>query len=165
MDQGTLSTVQLREVTEADIAIFFEHQLDPIATQLAAFPSRQQQAFKAHWAKIMGDTAVITRTIVFDGQVAGNIGSWGPADQREVGYWLGREYWGQGIATAALAALLRLEPTRPLYAHVVKHNRGSLRVLEKCGFAIIGEEKDDPDENGEQVEEYLLKLSAMEQQQ
>jgi len=162
MDQRAPGTVQLREVTEADLTIFFEQQLDPIATQMAAFPSRERQAFMAHWAKIMADTTVITRAILFDGQIAGNIGSWGPADQREVGYWLGREYWGQGIASAALAALLHHEPTRPLYAHVVKHNRGSLRVLEKCGFAIIGEEKDDPGESGEPDELYVLKLSAME---
>lgn len=64
------------------------------------------------------------------------------AGEREVGYWIGSAYWGNGIATAALAAFLQQVQMRPLYAHVAKHNRGSLRVLEKCGFTIIGEETD-----------------------
>jgi RimJ/RimL family protein N-acetyltransferase len=164
MEQRVPGTVQLRDVTEADLPILFEQQLDPAATQMAAFPSRDRQAFMAHWAKIMGDATLIKRAILFDGQVAGNIGSWEHSGQREVGYWIGKAYWGKGIATAALAAFLLHELTRPLYAHVAKHNRGSLRVLEKCGFTIIGEEKDMLDASGEQIEEYLLKLSAKEQQ-
>jgi RimJ/RimL family protein N-acetyltransferase len=161
MDQRTPSPIHLREVIEADLPIFFEQQLDPVATQMAAFPSRRdRQVFMAHWLKIMGEATGITRTILFDGQVAGNIVSWAQSDQREVGYWIGREYWGKGIATAALAAFLQHVKMRPLYAHVAKHNRGSLRVLEKCGFVIIGEENDDLDESGAQVEAYVLKLSA-----
>ncbi|MBP8242640.1 MAG: GNAT family N-acetyltransferase, partial [Thermoflexales bacterium] len=54
--------------------------------------------------------------------------------QREVGYWLGREFWGKGIATRALEAFLAIDTTRPLHAFVVHHNLGSIRVLEKCGF-------------------------------
>ena len=74
MDQPTPSPIQLREVIEADLPIFFEQQLDPAATQMAAFPSRRErQVFMAHWLKNMGEATVITRTIVFDGQVAGNI--------------------------------------------------------------------------------------------
>jgi RimJ/RimL family protein N-acetyltransferase len=56
--------------------------------------------------------------------------------EREVGYWLGREYWGKGIATAALAAYLKVEQQRPLHAYVAAHNIGSRRVLEKCGFTV-----------------------------
>ncbi len=40
--------------------------------------------------------------------------------QREVGYWFGRQYWGKGVATRALAAFLDHVAVRPLYAHVVK---------------------------------------------
>ena len=82
--------------------------------------------------------------------MAGNVVSWQQSGEQEVGYWLGREYWGKGIATRALSAFLDHFKTRPLYAHVAKHNRASIRVLEKCGFTITGEE----------VEEFILKLSA-----
>ena len=63
--------------------------------------------------------------------------------KREVGYWIGREFWGKGIATQALSELLRCIEMRPLYGHVAKHNIGSRRVLEKCGFAFFGEDGND----------------------
>jgi RimJ/RimL family protein N-acetyltransferase len=156
------SAVLLRNVTQDDLPIFFEQQLDPIATQMAAFAARERPAFMAHWAKILDDATVIARTILFDGQVAGNIVSFEQSDTREVGYWISRQYWGKGIATNALAAFLEHEQTRSLYAHVAKHNRGSLRVLEKCGFTIIGEASGESDASDEQVQEYMLKLSTIE---
>ncbi|MFN8426694.1 MAG: GNAT family N-acetyltransferase [Anaerolineales bacterium] len=30
---------------------------------------------------------------------AGSIGSWDMEGKREVGYWIGKEFWGKGIAT------------------------------------------------------------------
>ncbi|MEO7908349.1 MAG: GNAT family protein [Roseiflexaceae bacterium] len=159
------SAILLRDVAADDLPIFFEQQLDPVATQMAAFPSRDRPAFMAHWAKILVDTTVIAQTILFDRQVAGNIASFEISGAREVGYWIGSQYWGKGIATEALAAFLKHEQARPLYAHVAKHNRGSLRVLEKCGFVIIGQDSGEPDANGALVEEYMLKLSGSEQPQ
>jgi len=104
---------------------------------MAAFPSRDRAAFDAHWkANILGNPGAITQTILVDGEVAGNVGSWAQEGTRLVGYWIGKEYWGKGIATRALAAFLHLVTDRPLYAHVVKHNIGSIRVLEKCGFSL-----------------------------
>ena len=128
--------VRLRNVEPNDLPIFFEHQLDPVATRMAAFPSRDRAAFDAHWQKnILGNPDAIAQTILVDGAVAGNIGSWWQEGVRLVGYWIGREYWGRGVATRALAAFLDLVKDRPLHAHVVKHNVGSIRVLEKCGFS------------------------------
>ncbi|MDO8753419.1 MAG: hypothetical protein Q7J80_05955, partial [Anaerolineales bacterium] len=70
------NTFILRDVTEADLPIFFDQQLDPEATQMAAFPSRDRDAFMAHWKKIMSTENVTLKTILFDGHVAGNIVSW-----------------------------------------------------------------------------------------
>jgi RimJ/RimL family protein N-acetyltransferase len=132
--------VHLRDVTEGDLPIFFEQQRDPEATAMADFPARDRDAFMAHWAKILADPTLIKQTILFDGQVAGNVVSWEQSGERLVGYWLGRDFWGKGIATQALAAFLGHVTTRPLVAHVVKHNVASIRVLEKCGFTRSGEE-------------------------
>jgi RimJ/RimL family protein N-acetyltransferase len=132
--------VRLRDVTESDLPIFFRHQLDPIATEMAAFPSRDEAAFMAHWAKILADTHGLKQTILVEGQVAGNIVSFEQSGEREVGYWIDREYWGRGVATKALAAFLSYERTRPLHAYVAKGNVGSLRVLQKCGFTLYGED-------------------------
>ena len=149
--------VILRDVTEADLPILYEQQLDPDATQMAAFSSRDREAFMAHWVnKVMVNPNGIVKTILFDGQIAGNIVSWDQSGEREVGYWIGKEYWGKGITTKALTEFLGIVKSRPLVAHVAKHNIGSQRVLQKCGFVISSEEKFV--ENGVEIEEFILKL-------
>jgi len=70
-----------------------------------------------------------------------------------------KNYWGKGIATKALAAFPGHVKARPLYAHVAKHNIASIRVLEKCGFTICGEDKGFSNARGEEVEEFILTLS------
>jgi RimJ/RimL family protein N-acetyltransferase len=135
-------TLLLRDLIASDLPIFFKQQLDPVANQMADFPARDQDAFMAHWIKILAEESNILKTILYDDQVAGNIVSWEQSGEREVGYWLGREYWGKGIATRALAAFLELVAARPLYAYVAKHNLASIRVLEKYGFKKI-DEKDE----------------------
>jgi RimJ/RimL family protein N-acetyltransferase len=134
-------TVELRDVEERDLAVLFEQQLDPEATEMAAFPARGREEFMAHWAKNLADAGNVTRTIVVDGTVAGYICSFVIAAEREIGYWVGREHWGRGIATRALQIFLADQRDRPLFAHVAKHNVGSIRVLAKCGFEVVGEEK------------------------
>ena len=131
--------VHLRDVKEADLPIFFEHQLDSVAYQMAGMPSRDREAYMAHWAKNMRDDRNDNRSILFNGQVVGYIVSFPMEGVREVGYWIGRDFWGKGIATQALSLFLTEIKTRPLYAHVVKENVGSRRVLEKCGFSLADE--------------------------
>ena len=126
--------VRLRSVEDRDLDVFFDHQADPQAVEMAAFPARDKDQFAAHWAKVRADDSLVLRTIVADGVVAGNIGSWQEDGQQLIGYWVGREYWGRGVATQALALLVDEVSIRPLYAHVAVHNAGSIRVLEKCGF-------------------------------
>ena len=150
--------VSLREVQESDLLIFFEQQRDPLANQMAAFPVRDWDAFMAHWAKIMKDESVILRTILFEGQVAGNVLSFEMDGKREVGYWLGREFWGKGIATVALSLFLERVKIRPLFAYVAKHNIASQRVLEKCGFVMSGEAKEFSNLNGKPVKGLILIL-------
>jgi RimJ/RimL family protein N-acetyltransferase len=128
--------IQLRNVEANDLPLFFEHQRDPIAVTMVAFDSRDRAAFDQHWAKLLADDSLLKKTVLVDGEVAGNIGSWTAEGKREVGYWIDRGFWGRGVATEALSAFLSLEPIRPLYAGVAKHNVGSIRVLQKCGFKL-----------------------------
>ncbi len=143
--------VLLRDVADGDLPLFFEHQRDPVANRMADFPARDSEAFVAHWARILADVSVTKRTVLFDGRVAGNVVSFENSGEREVGYWIDGEYWGKGIATEALSQFLgQAEARRPLHAAVARHNVGSIRVLEKCGFTIVGEEDG----------EYVLRLGA-----
>lgn len=152
--------IRLREVIESDLPIFYEHQRDPLAFTMAAFPSRDRERFMAHWKKIRADRSVIIRTILYEGQVAGTVMSFLQARKRQVGYWIGREFWGRGIASAALKEFLGLVKTRPLYAHVAVHNGASLRVLEKCSFQVIGQEPGPALEDGEPIMDIVLKLEG-----
>ncbi|HEY7357017.1 MAG TPA: GNAT family N-acetyltransferase [Ktedonobacterales bacterium] len=154
--------VLLREVIDADLPIFFEQQLDADANYMAAFTARDpadRAAFMAHWARILRDETNTNRTILWAGQVAGSVACYEEeAGRPEVTYWLGKPYWGKGIATSALRALLLQVTARPMYARAAKDNLASLRVLEKCGFTIIGEGQGFANARGKEIEEYLLQL-------
>ena len=134
-------SVSLRPVVADDLPIFFAHQADPVAARMAAFPSRDHATFMAHWQNnILGHPTNTSRTILFNNEVVGNICAWTAGGTRYLGYWIGREHWGRGLASAALAQFLQSEKTRPLTAQVVKHNLGSIRVLEKNGFTFTHED-------------------------
>lgn len=138
-DGTGLGVVTIRPVREDDLPILFEHQRDPEANTMAAFPARDREAFMQHWHRILSDETCLARAIELDGRVAGNVGSFEFEGRREVGYWIDRAFWGRGVATRALAAFLLEETGRPLFAGVAPHNAGSMRVLEKCGFERTGE--------------------------
>ena len=152
--------VRIRRVEDRDLEVFFDHQADPQAAEMAAFPARDQDQFAAHWAKLRADDSLLVRTIEVDGMVAGNIGSWQENGQQLLGYWVGREYWGRGVATQALALLVDDLSIRPLYAHVAVHNRGSIRVLEKCGFRRDREQEAAPPAPDDGIEELVFVLNA-----
>jgi RimJ/RimL family protein N-acetyltransferase len=152
----------LRDVIEDDLPIFFGQQLDPDANHVAAFMAKDPangEAFAGHWNRILDDATVIIKTIVFDGQVVGSVLSYEECGKPEVSYWIGKAYWGQGIATQALRAFLaQANQTRPMYARVAKDNAGSLRVLEKCGFTIASQAYEFADARAEEIEEWILEL-------
>jgi RimJ/RimL family protein N-acetyltransferase len=159
--------ILLRDVIESDLPIFFEHQLDPDANYMAAFTARDptdRDAFMAHWARILGDETITIKTILFNGHVAGSVASYKDEEfgKLEITYWIGRQYWGQGVATRALSTFVDQVPVRPLYGRAAKDNIASLRVLEKCGFAICGEGKGFAYARGKEVEECILRLEASE---
>lgn len=130
--------VVLREVTLDDVDVFYEQHLDQESVRMAAVePREDKQAFIDHWTRALARDDNFARTVVVDGEVAGHVVSWEQEGERFLGYWFGREFWGRGIATAAVAAFLREDTYRPVKALVATHNVGSKRVLEKCGFAVV----------------------------
>lgn len=85
----------------------------------------------SHWA------------IEVDGEAAGGIGCVVGKGERaklaQFGYWLGEPYWGLGVMTAAVKAVVPYAMERfrlvRLESPVFEWNPASMRVLEKCGFA------------------------------
>ena len=153
------NVVTLRPVTDADVEIFYEHQSDPIAVAMAAFPARDHAAHIEHWHKrVLGNPEGIVCTVLVDGTVAGNVVSWRDAEtgRRLMGYWIGREFWGRGVATDSVRAYLSEVRERPINAHVAAHNFGSQRVLEKNGFVRTAAE---PEIGSDGIAEFLFVLN------
>lgn len=149
----------LRDVVESDLDAFYKQQLDPEATRMALFPARDRPAFDKHWRKVLAREDTTVKTIVHEGEVAGNALSWKQGDRRLVGYWLGREYWGRGLATRALAELVGLVADRPLHAWVAPSNVASVRVLEKCGFTLVETRVELDERLGEEIELHRFELA------
>jgi RimJ/RimL family protein N-acetyltransferase len=155
--------ITLRNVKPSDISIFFHQQLDPEANRMAAFVRKERQdrtVFDAHWQRIMDSTANVNKTILRGKEVAGYVSCFPQDGELEVSYWLGRKHWSKGVATQALKQLLQEIIHRPLFARAAKDNIGSVRVLQKCDFKIIGENKGYTQGRGEKTEEYIFRLDG-----
>jgi RimJ/RimL family protein N-acetyltransferase len=153
--------VHLRDVIESDLSVFFEQQLDHVANHMAAFTAADptdESAFRVHWAAILRDETTTNKTITVNSAVAGHMASFDQEGKREVSYWIGKPFWGRGVATTALTKFLLHAPGRPLRARVAKDNVASLRVLQKCGFTIVGEDRGFANARHSEIEELILAL-------
>jgi RimJ/RimL family protein N-acetyltransferase len=154
----------LREVRDEDLEVLFEQWADPVAARMAAFTApdhMDRDAFERRWSRLRADETIINRAIIVDGEVAGTIGSWGGPNEREITYWIGRSYWGKGIATAALNAFLAVDQSRPLRARVAYDNVASRRVLEKCGFRVVATERGFAQARSAEIAEFVLRLDEL----
>ncbi|MEV6345597.1 GNAT family N-acetyltransferase [Actinoplanes sp. NPDC051851] len=158
-----MTDVVLRPIEDADLDALFEQMRDPESVRMAAFTAKDpsdRTAFDAHLATIRSAPDVTHRAITVDGRFAGTIASFVIEGDTEVTYWIGREFWGRGIASRALAALLEIVRVRPLYARAASDNAASLRVLERAGFVITGTDTGFANGRGTDTEETILRLDA-----
>ncbi|MDJ0696473.1 GNAT family N-acetyltransferase [Mastigocoleus sp. MO_188.B34] len=166
MERFILDKIVLRNVADGDVLVFFEQQLDNDANYMAAFTGKDptdRDAFMMHWRKILVNKSIIIKTILFNGHIAGHILSHESFGEPEVSYWIGKDYWGRGIATKALSEFLKQTIhiiSYPLYARVAKDNIASIRVLKKCGFTICGEGKGFSNARGKEIEELIMKKTT-----
>ena len=145
---STAAVVSLRPVEDDDLPLFFEWQADEESFRMAAVtrvtPTHLQRTGRGSGVTPSPSCGRSSRT-----GVVGHALSWTGDDGRMIGYWLGKAYWGRGIASSALALFLEDERHRPLLATVAEHNTGSRRVLEKAGFRLVSSELvDDGPERG-----------------
>lgn len=158
------NSLSLREVQVEDLSLLFEYESDPDATYMAGFTVKDpgdREAYMARWDKILSNGSITVRSILSDEQVVGSVLSYEQAGRVEVSYWIGKQFWGKGIATWALTEFLQsVMTTRPIHARAAKDNIGSCRILEKCGFEIIGEAKGFANARGQEIEEFVFELRA-----
>jgi RimJ/RimL family protein N-acetyltransferase len=134
------SSVTIRPVVEDDLPLIFELQQDVDSVHMSGVNPRDADAFEQYWKETFADPEIVTMAIVADGEMVGHALCFRVNELDMVGYWIGQEHWGRGIATAALELLLEEVPTRPLHATCSRSNAGSVRVLKKCGFVLLGYE-------------------------
>lgn len=136
--------ISLREFEENDLKIIFEQQLDTEANFMAAFTHKDPTDFKRfseHWKNNLSKEDTTTRIIIYDGRNIGYVAAYNLLEELHIGYWIDKKYWGKGIATEAVQLFLKIVATRPLKARVAFDNCGSIKVLEKCGFKLCGEDE------------------------
>ena len=108
---------------------------------MAAFlPSdtNDRAAFLDRWFTILSNPRITARTIQLEDVAVGHVVSYPEGDQLHVGYWIGKRYWGRGLATQGLALLLEALGPRELHACTASENLASARVLQKNGFTQSG---------------------------
>ncbi|MBX3109156.1 MAG: GNAT family N-acetyltransferase [Fimbriimonadaceae bacterium] len=139
---------------------FFEFESDKEAVWMAAFATvaNDREEFMQMWRRRIENPGVTHLTVLVDGEVAGGILAYGEPGSRHIGYWIGREYWGQGVATAAVAGLLELMQERPVFATCAADNTGSRRVLERNGFRFTHMETHHAKARNAPVEEAFYRL-------
>ncbi len=153
--------IELKEIREEDLDILYACEADESAAFQAAFTSRNmpdRAVFNARWERMKADPDVCVKAIHFNGVVVGSVGSYEMDGHYEVCYWIAREYWGMGIATAALQAYLSEFKTRPVHAAAAGDNVASIKVLEKCGFKRCGRNVAYANARRTDVEELLFVL-------
>ncbi|WP_410652501.1 GNAT family N-acetyltransferase [Amycolatopsis sp. cmx-4-54] len=153
--------VALRSVEDSDLDALFEQTRDPEPVRMAAFIARDpddREAFDLHIARLRSSQDIILRAVTGDGRFLGTIGSFFVEGDAEITYWIDRSVWGRGVASRALALFLDTVEVRPLYARAASDNHGSLRVLQKAGFTVIGTENAYASARNAEIEETILRL-------
>jgi RimJ/RimL family protein N-acetyltransferase len=148
-------------VTDEDLDALFQMMRDPVAVQMAAFTARDpddRAAFDAHMARLRASSEIVLRAVTVDDELAGSVGSFVMEGDREITYWIVREWWGRGVASRAVAELLAEVAERPVFARAASDNAGSLAVLRKAGFREVGRDVGFAAARQKEIEETILRL-------
>lgn len=154
--------IQLRRTKETELENFFQFQLDKESSHLAAFTpkdSTDKTAYITRYEKLLKDPAINNQTILIDGVIVGSIAKFEREGDAEITYLIDRNFWGQGIGTAALNTFLTVETFRPIFGRVAFDNVGSQKVLEKNGFVKIGTDQFFANARQMEIEEFIYKLT------
>lgn len=153
--------IKLRPTKIADLDILFQFQLNKEGGYLAAFMPKDptdKAAYIAKHTKLLSDPTVNNQTVTIDNIIVGSIAKFVMDGDTEITYWIDRKFWGQGIATKVLKKFLVIETTRPVFGRVAYDNFGSQKVLEKCGFIKVGNDKGFANARQKEIEEFIYKL-------
>ncbi len=151
---------RLRSWREGDEPALVRHADDPAIWEQVRdlFPTPYTWEDAEEWIELACQGPEVTDfAIDVEGEAVGGIGFAQQSDvnrcSAEIGYWVGRAWWGRGLATEALialsAAVFALHPEiLRIYAVPFADNLASRRVLEKSGYRLEGIMRDAAIKNG-----------------
>jgi RimJ/RimL family protein N-acetyltransferase len=137
--------IELREFVKGDEALLVSYLNEPTITKFmsARIPQPYTNESASWWVNTgskIGINYAILKDNVFVGSIGAIPGEFEKQRSAEVGYWLAKSYWGNGITSEALQRFTNIifETTDiiRLYASVFEGNISSSKVLEKCGFKL-----------------------------
>lgn len=134
----------LRPWREEDAEALYRYASDPLVGPAAGWSAHTDiECSRRTIREVLSEEGIFAVTLRDSGEAVGSIGlhrttAPGYDGEREIGYWIGRPYWGQGLIPEAVAAMLEhafsvKSRSRIWCAHFEGNNR-SRRVMEKCGF-------------------------------
>ncbi len=157
--------IELRDFEQRDIEVLVKLLNNKNVTQYLTTRIPQPYTTQdAEWWVNTGSKAGIAKAIDVDGTLVGvisiTIGDYENARSAEIGYWLGEDYWGEGIATKAVDKMTNnvfsnSEIVR-LFARVFAPNKESMHVLEKCGYTKEGIFKKSIFKGGKYLDEHIF---------
>lgn len=136
-----------------DDASLFRYASDPQVSEMAMWPTHTSVEMSRMVIEqvFMPNPDCFAMVLKATGEPVGCIGlvpqgheHCSPAtDEREIGYWIGRPLWGNGLTTEAMEALMTHYRAagypKSLLLTTDRHNKASQRVARKCHFEPIGE--------------------------
>lgn len=159
--------MKLRTWTLKDIESVFHNanNVDVYKFMSDEFPN-SLEAWKSFIDATLNDKEILYLAIEIDGKAVGGIGI---SPQKgimrrnaELGYWLGQNYWGQGIMTKAIKEIVRLAFDKfdidRIYAKPFAINIASQRILEKAGFVLEAKFEKTVIKNGVLLDEYIYAI-------
>ena len=145
--------ILLRPWRESDAEALFKYASDPDVGPRAGWPPHQSVEESLEIIRTVFNTPTMWAVELKEtGEAIGCVG-YLPAsasnlqiseDQCEVGYWIGKPYWGRGICTEALRLVIdycfNVKHFTILWGDFFPSNPASGRVMTKCGFIDTGRE-------------------------
>ena len=163
----TSCTVRSWEWRDRDSLVRYANNRNVSINLRDLFPHPYTQADARNWLdRVVSVKPETNFAIVVDDDAVGGIGLTIQNDvgyrSAEIGYWLGEEFWGRGIATEALIAVTEQAFSTydlcRLYAHVFDWNPASARVLEKAGYTFEGRLKKSVTKNGQTIDQLMYAI-------
>lgn len=151
MKQLETDRLVLRSFEMSDLEDFFEYCSGEGVGVMAGWPKHEDikisESILERFVEVDDTYAIVEKE---SGKVIGSVGihkrfndeNYDIEKQREIGYVLGKDYWGQGIMPEAVTEVIRyiIEETNieVIYCKHADYNAQSVRVIEKCGFELVG---------------------------